>query len=297
MALAVASSLPPDSTSFEILPERPQAPLVEPYHHWSLGDDTVWATFHRTPGGFLIRFPGLADFEIARDGHSAVCRPCPSLTDATREHLFLNQVHPLMLARQGRLVFHASAVAAGPGAVAFVAASGRGKSTLATAFAVAGARHLTDDGLAIMRLGDVHLACPGHPSIRLWNDSRAAVLDGEVTAADPVSYTSKVRLLSAAGLTHAVEPCRLAAAFFLGNGGAEAVSLRPLSGGEAVAAWVAHAFILDTEDSEALDRHFEEVAPLAERVPCYHLDYPRRYDALAQVRAAILDAGQTTELR
>lgn len=278
-----------------MLPARAQRPVAIPYHHWTLGDDTVWATFHRIPDGYLVRFPGLADFEIAADGRGAACRPCPGLTCATREHLFLNQVRPLMLARQGRLVFHASAVAAGPGALAFAAASGRGKSTLAAALARAGAPYLTDDGLALTRRGDAHLAHPGHPSIRLWDDSRAALLGGEVTAAPPVSYTSKVRLLSAAGLAHAGEPHPIAAAFFLGDGTAEAVTLRPLAGAEAVAAWVAHAFILDPEDGAALDAHFREVAILAERVPCYHLDYPRCYAELAQVRATVLEAAGAAE--
>lgn len=255
----MVTRLLPEDLSLELLPERAQPALAAPYHYWTFDDDRVWATFHRVAEGYLVRFPGLAEFEIAADGRGAICRPCS-------------------------------------GALAFAAASGRGKSTLAAALSRAGAPCLTDDGLMIARRGDVHLAYPGHPSIRLWDDSRAALLDGAVTAA-PVSYTSKARLLSAAGLTYAAEPRSLAAAFFLGEGSAEAIRLRPLAGAEAVAAWVAHAFILDAGDMGTLDRHFDEVAMLAERVPCHLLDYPRRYDALARLRAAVLDASQATESR
>lgn len=291
MATAIPfQSFAPDLTSCKLLPERRQPVLPTPYNRWTLANTGDWASFHRADGGFVVRFPGLADFFIDADGRSAACRPCPGLPAATREHLFLNQVWPLMLSRQGKLVFHASAVEDGPGALAFLAASGRGKSTLAAAFAVGGAPYLSDDGLAITRRRGVHMAHPGHPSIRLWDDSRAALLDGEVTTAEGVSYTSKARILSAAGLAYDGEPRPLAAAFFLGEGAATEIELRRLSGAEAVAAWVSHAFILDTEDAAGLDEHFRDVALLAERVPSHRLDYPRRYDALGPVRAAILEA-------
>lgn len=278
-----------------MFPERQQGPSVAPYHHWVLDGDRIWATFHRIDGGYLVRFSGFADFVIATDGFSASCHPCPGLSHATCEHLFLNQVRPLMLSRQGKLVFHASAIEAGSGAIAFLAASGRGKSTLAAAFGAAGVRYLTDDGLVINREGSVFMAHPSHPSIRLWDDSRAALLDDVVTSA-PIAYTSKARILSASGLTHCDEPTPLAAAFFLGDGAAKEIELNRASGADAVAAWVAHTFILDIDDATALSRHFKDVALLAERVPCYHLDYPRRYETLGPLRAAILAAARLTEL-
>ena len=268
---------------------------MAPYHHWLLDGERIWATFHRIDDGYLVRFPGFADFVISTDGLYASCHPCPGLSDATCEHLFLNQVRPLMLSRQGKLVFHASAIEAGSGAIAFLAASGRGKSTLAAAFGVAGARYLSDDGLAIERKGSVHMAHPSHPSIRLWDDSRMALLD-EVATSAPVAYTSKARIVSTAGLTHCDEPTPLAAAFFLGDGAAKEIELRRTSGAETVAAWVAHTFILDTGDAAALSRHFNDVTFLAERVPSYNLDYPRRYEILDHLLAAIRAAAKMPEL-
>jgi hypothetical protein len=275
--------------SCDIRPARWQAPSIAPYHHWVLNGGRTWATFHRIDDGYLVRFPGFADFVIASDGASATCHPCPGLSAATCEHLFLNQIWPLMQSQQGMLVFHGSAIEAGSSAIAFFAASGRGKSTLAAAFGVGGARYLADDALAIEQTGSVHMVHPGHPSIRLWDDSRIALLEA-VTRSDPVSYTSKARILSATGLVHCTAPRPLAAAFFLGDGAADRIELRSVSGADAVAAWVAHTFILDPQDNVVLHRHFNEITTLAARVPCYHLDYPRRYDALDEVRAAILEA-------
>jgi hypothetical protein len=269
--------------------------LIAPYHHWVLAGERIWATFHRTEDGYLVRFPGFADFVISTDGCSASCHPCPGLSAGTFEHLFLNQVRPLMLSRQGKLVFHASAIEMGSEAIAFLAAAGRGKSTLAAAFGAAGARYLTDDGLALERVGSVHMALPSHPSIRLWDDSRMALLDNVVTST-PVAYTSKARILSATGLTHCDEPRPMSAAFFLGDGTAKEIEFRRMSGAEAVVAWVAHTFILDTEDAAALSRHFNDVTFLAERVPSYHLDYPRCYETLEPLLEAIRGAAKMPEM-
>lgn len=271
-----------------MLAAQPQHHLGNAFHRWTLPDGSPWASFHRDGERSIIRFPGLADFEIEATGRAAVCRPCPGLTEATRQHLFLNQVWPLMLSRRGVPAFHGSAVAAGPGALAFLGAAGRGKSTLAAALAVAGATHLSDDALVVERRGAGFVLFPSAPSIRLWSDSREALFAGDVAAAPAVSYTSKSRILEAPGVAHATEPLPLARAFFLGDDRAAEVAVEPLSGAEAAAAWVAHGFILDLEDSTTLDRHFEQVAGLAERVPCYRLDYPRRYGMLGGVREAIL---------
>src|SRR5688572_17324577 len=129
---------------------RDQGPCADaPFHGWSFPDGTPWTAFYRTSSGLLLRFPDLADFEVSADGRHVTCAPVPGISPATIEHLYLNQVLPLALSKLGKLVFHASAVDAGGGAVAFLAASGRGKSTLAAGFAVNGHQFLTDDGLVL----------------------------------------------------------------------------------------------------------------------------------------------------
>ena len=48
---------------------RPQSPLPgEPMREWTLPEGVPWTRFYRTPVGFLLRFPDLADFEVSRDG-------------------------------------------------------------------------------------------------------------------------------------------------------------------------------------------------------------------------------------
>ena len=135
---------------FHVAVARCQAPLgIQPFHAWGLPDGTPWTEFYRLGGGYLLRFPELADFQVSADGLEVTCFPAPEVSEATSQHLYLNQVLPLVLSKLGKLVFHASAVEVAGGAIAFAAESGRGKSTLAASFAVSGFRFLTDDGLVV----------------------------------------------------------------------------------------------------------------------------------------------------
>lgn len=265
--------------------KEPSAPA---FHEWRLADDRLWAQLFRTDGDFLVRFPGLADFEIAASGLAATCHPVPGLNEATQSHLFANQIRPLMLGLQGRFVFHGSAVETPLGAIAFLAAAGRGKSTLATSFAVAGRRLLTDDGLLLERTDTGWQIAPDLPSVRLWNDSEAALLGGTLKRAPGVSYTTKGMFLGTDELAFADRPQPVGAAYFLGPGAADGIEIAGIGGGERVANWVGHSFILDIQDPDALAMQFDRVAEIAAGVPSFVLDYPRRYDLLPRVRAQIM---------
>ncbi|MDP2163238.1 MAG: hypothetical protein Q8K21_03295 [Hydrogenophaga sp.] len=98
-----------------------------PFHEWRLPDGTSWTLFFRHASGYRLRFPGLADFDISTDGLVVQGHPVPGSSDDTLQHLYLNQVLPLALSRQGKLVFHAGAVETPAGAIAFMGVSGRGK--------------------------------------------------------------------------------------------------------------------------------------------------------------------------
>ena len=132
------------------MPVRPQvAPETKPFHEYVFDDGTVWTEFFRTGDGYLLRFPDLADFEVSADGTEVVAHPVDGTDAATIEHLYINQLVPLALSRQGHPAFHASAVTMPRGVVAFLGKSGMGKSTLAASFALRDASFLTDDSLII----------------------------------------------------------------------------------------------------------------------------------------------------
>lgn len=246
-----------------------------------------WCKFHREGAGYRLRFPELADFLVSADGRSVEAIPVPGLDAPTLEHLYLNQVRPLALSQQGEPVFHASAVALPQGAVAFLAESGRGKSTLATCFALDGAPLLTDDGLQLLAEGGQLLVCPSHASVRLWEDSREALVGERLQAAPAVQYTSKARLLAGDALPHAHNAAPLRRAYFLGTGEARAVRIEPISAAEAALEWVRHSFLLDIQHKPRLASHFGQVSQLAALGISYRLDYPRDYYYLPEVCRAI----------
>ena len=269
--------------------ERPMAPLREAaFHEWVFPEGTLWTQFFRQGAGYLLRFPELADFEVSADGCIVQGWPATGVQSPTVEHLYLNQVMPLALSRQGKLVLHGSAVDIGGQGVAFLGESGRGKSTLAASFATEGTRFLTDDGLLLEWVSDQCMILPSHPSIRLWEDSQDALVGASVEMATPVSFTSKSRFLAGPGIAFCDEARPLRRVFFLGEGEVETPTIEPLRPAEALIELVKHSFLLDIEAQDMLARHFDDLSRLAALPIYFRLDYPRSYEALPAAREAIV---------
>jgi hypothetical protein len=270
------------------VPRVQPAFATEPFHRWDLPDGTPWARFYRTPAGCLVRFPDLADFEVSADGQDVSCVRVPGVSDATTEHLYLHQVLPLALSKRGQLVFHGSAVEIKDGAIAFIGESGRGKSTLAAAFATNGHRFLTDDGLVLEPADGIYQALPSHPSLRLWEDSHEKLLESGIEPAPALDYTSKARFLAGTALTHCDAPRPLRTAYFLGDGTTPEMTVRRLTAAETVIAWAKHSFLLDVEDRALIGAHFDRIAILSNTLLCYELNYPRRFDELDRLLETVM---------
>ena len=272
----------------KIMRSRPQEPIPgKPFHRYVMDDDSVWTEFYHSENGYLLRFPGLADFEVSGDGRTVVGYPTEDSDETTVEHLYINQLVPLALSRQGQPAFHASVVTLEGGAVAFLGKTGMGKSTLAASFALRGSTFLTDDALLVEEAPDGCKARPSHPSIRLWDDSVEALVGDDFKQASPISYSDKTRLLAGDALTFCEEPRNLLAAFVLENKDSEIVAIRHLAGVERYMAWLENSFLLDIEDNELLARHFEWTHRISGAVPTFALDYPRDYGMLSDVHRAV----------
>jgi hypothetical protein len=272
-----------------LMPARPQSPLkTAPFHRYVFEDGTVWTEFYRSSADYLLRFPGLADFNVSLDGTKVIAHPAKRIDETTVKHLYLNQLVPLALSRQGRPTFHASVVTVPGGAVAFLGKTGMGKSTLAASFALSGSAFLTDDALLVEETASGCQALPSHASLRLWEDSMEALIDAQDQQASRVSYSSKARLLAGDALTYSEHAQPLLAAFVLGREHATAVSVRKITGMDRHMAWVENSFLLDIKDPKLLSRHFDWTHRISAVVPTFALDYPRDYGTLPDVRNAIL---------
>lgn len=278
------------SSAFSQASPRQQLPIEQaPFQEWSFPDGTTWTYFYSIGRDYLLRFPELADFEVSSDGLKVQCFPVPGISDGTIEHLYLNQVFPLVLSKQGKLVFHASAIETEAGAIAFMGESRRGKSTLAASFSSAGFRFLTDDALLLEAAEGGYKVYPSHASIRLWGDSQQAVVGADASLAPAVQYTPKARLLSGDALVYCPEAQPLRRVYFLGDGSAARLTFQRMSPSEAMISLVKNTFLLDINVQQTLATHFDQLSEMVSLPIYYHLDYPRRYDELPFIRQAIVE--------
>lgn len=262
-------------------------------HHWREAAQEPLLSLARSEGGYLLRFPFLADFTLDPAGRRIALGSQVGVNTETLRHLLLDQVLPRALAHQGRLVLHAAAVLVGERAVAWMGATGSGKSTLAASFHGAGFTLLTDDGVVINATAGGVTAVGTYVSLRLWPEALDTLFGTSPATAAMAHYSNKRRLLlkDFAWTAEPPQVCPLAAFFVLAPTSQEAtVTMTQLSPSAAYMALIANAFQLDIADRNRLNTLLDAAAVCAAQVPVYQLIYPRRFSALPQVRAAVLDA-------
>lgn len=272
---------------------RSQQPAPSPsFLTVSAPDGSPWVAYYRNESGYLVRFPGLADFGISNDGTELTIFAVPGTSLQTLEHLCQNQAIPLALSLQKKLVLHGSAVEIGEISVAFLGESGRGKSTLAASFSSHGYRFLTDDGLFIERAKGHFFVRPSHPSIRLWDDSSAEFAANAVQPVSNIGRSVKARLLAGDTFLFCTESLPLGNVYFLGSGNSDDVTITPIRGQEIVIETIRHCFLLGVDEHEILKHNFQQLGEFSRLPIFFRLDYPRRYDMLDRVRDAVIGHAQ-----
>ena len=278
---------------FAIATPRAQVALERsPFHEWTLPDGTRSTEFYRVGSGYLLRFPGLADFEISADGLAVRCRPTPETSDATSHHLYLNQVLPLVLgqARQDGLPCQRRRdrrIGAGLRGRVEPRKIHTGRQLRDGRIAM-----LTDESLVVDERASAYWVAPGHPSVRLWDDSEQALIAPGVETAPGLPFTSKRRFLAAPELRFSDRPAPLRRVYFLGDGSAPTVKFEQMDAVDVMLELLKASFLLNVDDKPRLASHFDEVARLARRPIHYRLDFPRRFDLLPSVRQSIIEHAQ-----
>ena len=278
-------------------PPRRQAELAStPYDRWLAPNGACMAEFHRASGGYLIRFPGQADFLITdfeKPGEAHIQGwQEPDCQRQNITSLFHNAIVPILGNHHGGCFLHGSAVRIenDPGeeraAVAFLGLSRGGKTTLAGSFAKAGHAFVTEDVIDLDVRGGEYWLRPKRSKLRLFSDSARHLLGNGVEFDDA---DAKQDVEAGAGLHFCDSPARLRQIYVLGTDHRADLSIRELTLQEALAALMPHAFILDVEDKPRLRGHFARMADLSQDIACYALDYRRDYAELPRVQYAILD--------
>lgn len=236
-----------------------------------------WLSVKPSGTGWRIRFQGLAVFDVDPRERTIDARPAPGAGPALLRHLLLDQVFPRALHAPAAPVLHASAAALPAGIAGFIGKAGRGKSTLAAAFARAGRRLFADDALRVVPQAHGFLAHPGYPGLRLGGASLGLVGRGGPRVAEGHWKRRVVPPWSS-------RPAPLRAVYVLQR--APRLAIRDLRGSEAVVALFGAGMRLGDGRENAAEE-FEGCVRLAREVPVRTLAFPRGIEKLPEVVAAV----------
>ena len=117
-------------------------------------DGQLWVGLRGSGDRYVLSFPTQVDFLLDLAARTVTYDARADTAENSLRHLLIDQVVPHLLAADGGLVLHASAVATAEGALAFVGPSGTGKSSLAAALVTRGATLLADDFLLLRETDD-----------------------------------------------------------------------------------------------------------------------------------------------
>jgi len=208
-------------------------------------------------------------------------------------HYFFSHALPLWLEIGGVPVLHASAVAFGDRAVAFLGRSGVGKSTLCAELAQAGCGFVADDGLALREGVQGDWRCfHGPPLLRLWPSAlgqRLGIAFGELTRVHDT--LGKRHLRPPELVSVAPEGLELARDYVLDRQIETAcrVSISRYRPRQSLVRLIEHSVAGAPASALGLARRrLELLARVVERVPVCRLGFPSADDSSSRVREAIL---------
>ena len=179
----------------------------------------------------------------------------------------------LVLRLRGALSFHASAVQAGAGAIAFVGRHDAGKSTLAAAMASAGCPVVTDDVLHVRLEGTRWVAEPFATMLKLWPDGARLALGEPVDLPVIADGWDKRALIPGSRIAAAAGPLPLTAIACLGARGTDA-AIEPITAGSALIRLAAHSSASHLLEPDARATEFRALAALVRSIPCVSLTPP-----------------------
>jgi hypothetical protein len=255
-------------------------------------DGTRLTCLYRLDGRDTFRFFEAGDFLVDSDRIEAdLWRARLDLAELR----FLGPVLSYWFERQGLPTLHASAVAAGGHAIAFVSRHGGGKSGLAAAMVQAGCALVTDDLLVLENREDRWEARPSYPEMRMWPDE-ATVFVGSFEGLPQVQSDSEKRRVAVGGSSGTFGSFQDAslplACIYLASRRPEAeggVEIQPVSRGEALIELVRHSFSPRLVEAAGLQpARLDRLSRLVRQVPVRRLSYPSGFERLPEVAEALL---------
>ena len=251
-----------------------------------------WYDFGSLPDrSSYARWPGVGEFFVSGDGCRIICRQFDVATAESFHVYLLGQALSFALVKKGFEPLHATVVVVEGEGVAFVGASGFGKSTLAARFLSAGHPVLTDDLLLLHPTNGRFLGYPGPPRIKLFPRTARRFLGRAASGVRMNPDTEKLILPLDRKQSYS-KPVPLRAIYSLAGPREvfrkQRIRFDALSPRQAFFALVKNTFNPRIVDTDRLQRQFKQTAGLVSLVPVRKASFPRVISRLSSVRDAIL---------
>lgn len=255
-------------------------------------ENYVAYTICRVGDTYVVRLPHIADFVIDADLRHVICHPVPSGRTEMIPIIVTGTITAFVLAMGGQLVLHGSTVELAGTGIAFVGASGQGKSTMAAIFCAAGASLVTDDILPLTfdsdgALGEAVFCVRSGHEIRLREKAASLTkyfpVDGvRITQDERHAVTPRATPLERIPLSAILLPRP--------DRRRSDVIARRLGPGEASLALGRCERIEGWRDNGHLRQQFEDVGRIVTSVPVFEVSVPWGPPFAADLANRILDA-------
>ncbi len=225
-------------------------------------------------GLFLLSFVDGARFLVNREGTRLWADWPPKLSLEDIAVYILGPVLGIVLRIRGTVCLHASAFVSRGRAVAIVGEGGAGKSTTVAALAIRGNEIVSDDVVALARIGLDWFAIPAYPHVKLWPSSSQFLFGGSRQLPRLVSTWEKEYLdLATPEYKFAARSSRVGAIFLLADRSHDSAApfVETMSSRDALLALLGNSYGGGFLDSKARRDEFECMSDLVRRVPIRRL--------------------------
>lgn len=239
---------------------------------------------------YVLSWENLCDFLVLRDGSRIECHPSADVPWSDIRQFLLGRVLPLALNLRDVVTLHGGGVLMPKGAVAFVATSGVGKSTLISALNSIGHRIITDDVIAIREVGEEFRMFFGPPQVRLTQESLDRMMP-HISAVEP-DYDKYRVTLPGESRKNQVTGAPLEAVYMLkrSQDHDSPICISTLPSLEALPTLLRNTTNLQLLEGLQVKQQFLILSRLVGRVPIKVLEFPSNFESIPDVCTAILEA-------
>jgi hypothetical protein len=238
------------------------------YHTWQQFNFNVWLNLYQHEDAFFIEYPEHCIFKVESSRQQISYQRLGIFDDSLFRHLLLDQVIPLFLSLNFRLVLHAAAVGTPQsGATIIVAQSGGGKSTL-TAELSSYLPVLSDDFVLCM-FEPLAYAYPSYPALRISEPNTCTQGLEQISDEGKIRY----RLPPASYQSTACKVKNLILLNREERKTAGEFTLAPAPTELSIARLLQNIFVLETNSNQKQTSILEQLGWLLDTCPCYQLSF------------------------